>query len=163
MYFYTFDFKQVLYIVDYVDISKYYSLSFHFGLTHICLSGNRKMANEILDNSKYVKDITTLLIGFGSLIVADNGVLRFLFGIILLLFLIKYLREPCPIWDRVIVGMSMSFALIIASSYFLTSFLNTHGWSLFEDKVLIIEWVVAAILFYALKWKLERPKIGGET
>ena len=119
------------------------------------------MANEILDKSKYVKDIATLLIGFGSLI-ADNGVLRFIFGIILLSILIKYLREPCPIWDRVVMGMSMSLALIIVSSYFLTPFLNAHGWALLADKVLIVEWFVAAMLFYLLKWKLERPQIGGE-
>ena len=121
------------------------------------------MMVENSDKTKQVADTVTLLIGFASLIFADSGVLRSFFGILLLAILIRQLRNPSAIWDRLIVSMSMSFATVIACSYHLSSFLNDHGWALSEDKVLIIGLIGCTVVFFALKSKCERRIVTGGT
>ncbi len=125
--------------------------------------GDRKMTYENSDKTKQVKEIVILFIGFVTLIFADSGVLRSFFGILLLVVLSRYLKEPYKFWDRVILSMSMSFAAIIACSYHLTSFLNTHGWALLEDKILISGLFIVTIFFFVLKSKCERRTVRGET
>ena len=121
------------------------------------------MADENSDKTKQVMDVVTLFIGFASLIFADNSVLRSFFGIMLFAVLIRDLKKPSTIWDRFIVSMSMSFAAIIACSYFLTSFLNAHSWALFEDKILITGLIGATIFFFVLKSIFESGIVKGKT
>lgn len=121
------------------------------------------MDDENPYKSKPVKDIVTLLIGFASLVFADNSVFRSFFGVLLLAVLFKDLRKPYTRWDRFIVSMAMSFATITACSYYLTSFLNAHGWALLEDKIIIIGLVSITILFYVLKSKYEHRTVRGES
>lgn len=113
------------------------------------------MTGENSDKTKQAMDIVTLFIGLASLVFADSSVLRSFFGILLLAVLIRDLRKPSTIWDRFIISMSMSFAAIIACSYYLTSLLNANGWALFEDKILIIGLIGATIFFLLLKSRFE--------
>lgn len=113
------------------------------------------------ENSDKIKHIITLVIGIASLTCADNSVLRSFFGILLLLVLIKDIKKPYTILDRVIVSMSMSFAVIISCSYYLTSFLNNHGWALYENKILIVSFISTTIFLFALKSKCESQTVRG--
>ena len=93
------------------------------------------MKDEYFDK---VRETLTLLIGFGSLCLNDNSVLRSFLGTILLLVLFNDLRKRLKFFDRIIISMSMAFAVIIACSYFLTLFLKKHGWILHENIILLI-------------------------
>jgi hypothetical protein len=119
------------------------------------------MTDENSNHKRQIFDIFTLFIGAASLILADNGVLRSFFGFILLAILIRELKKTSATWDRFIVSMSMAFAAIITCSYFLTSFLNAHGWALLEDTVLITGLISITIFFFVLKSKIERRFVRG--
>lgn len=114
------------------------------------------MADELSDRTGQAGDIVAGGIALATLIVADKvTALHPLFGLPLLLYLIRDFKKPSTCCNRIIVSLAISFVTLLFTCYPLDFILAHYDMSQFWDIVLAIQCIFVGIVIFAVKVEFE--------